>query len=203
MEHLGLFLITLLGMILIPGPDLIFVTSRAVATGKMAAVYSSLGIAAGYLVYTIFVALGVEILFKTWPFLFDILKTIGLIYLVYLAYKLFNSKPSSMDSVTQAPLATQQNFKQGLITSALNPKGLLFFFSILPQFYVDSSLPFWLFASILGVITSIMCLIVYASIGITIASMNEKWVTTAKHGSLITKATSFVLILVVIVMFLN
>jgi threonine/homoserine/homoserine lactone efflux protein len=203
MEHLGLFLITLLGMILIPGPDLIFVTSRAVSTGRMAAFQSSLGIAAGYLVYTACVALGVELLFKTWPILFDVLKTAGLIYLVYLAYKLFRSTHSPMDSAALAPFANRKNFKQGLITSALNPKGLLFFFSILPQFYVEASLPFWLFACIFGVITSLMCLIVYSTIGITIASMSKKWVASSQQGAVISKATSLVLIALVIIMFLN
>lgn len=203
MENAGIFFVTVLGMILIPGPDLLFVTSRVLSFGKRAAFASSLGIACGYLIHTALVAAGVQVIFQNWPIFFDIIKFMGLGYLIYLAIMLLRARDFSMGENNSNTRGGYVTFKQGMVTSLLNPKGLMLFFSLIPQFYVEGSGAFWQFSLIMGAIASLTCFCVYATIGYTIGTTSERWVGSANQGPLIAKATSVILIAVVIFMFLN
>lgn len=159
------FVATVVSLIAVPGPDMIYVLGRSMAFGRRSGLFSSLGIAAGYVLLTLLVATGFQIVFETWPPLFSILKYAGIIYLTYLAWRLITSEGVSPGAAGPSTDSDWRAFSSGVATSALNPKGLLFYFSILPQFFVAGTWPFWQHALVYGFTTSALCLVLYSAMG--------------------------------------
>ncbi|KZL19631.1 Leucine efflux protein [Pseudovibrio axinellae] len=185
-----LFLITILSLIVVPGPDMLYVTSRALASGRPAALKASLGISAGYLVFTVLVAAGFQSLFMAEPRLFQAIRWVGLAYLMYLAYRLFFAQGMwTSDEEPQAPAHTN-DLKFGFLTSLLNPKGMLFYFSLLPQFYVPEAMPFWIYALVFGFLASLLCLIVYYGIGSLVSGPARLWLANSDNGKRVSMLAS-------------
>lgn len=132
-----LFLSASIALILTPGPDMVFVTTRGIALGRRAGIFSALGIAAGLLVHTTAAALGLALLFKISLTFYYAVKYLGVAYLVYLGAKTLLGGGSPVDlnhRVDEQPAGRM--FWQGFLTNLLNPKIALFFMSFLPQFVV-------------------------------------------------------------------
>lgn len=83
--HFFLFIVMVTNLIIVRGPDMLYVVSPSITRGRLACWYSALGIASGYAVSTILVAVGVGFIFEARPGLFLTIKIAGLIYLTYLA----------------------------------------------------------------------------------------------------------------------
>ncbi|STY64571.1 Leucine efflux protein [Mannheimia haemolytica] len=137
---------------LTPGSDTIYILTRTIAEGKKSGLMSSFGILAGILCHILAVSLGLagilcHILAVSLglagivahsPTLFNFLKYAGAIYLCYLGIKMWR-EPLVLEKINLDKLPLWKIFRQGLITNLLNPKVLLFFLALLPQF-VSSNL---------------------------------------------------------------
>lgn len=131
---LTFFLISL-GLVLTPGPNMIYLVSRALSQGWRAAAISLLGTAAGFVVYAVCAALGLTAIALAVPLLYDIIKYAGAAYLLWLAWQ--SLRPSGASPFVTRELTPQgkrQLFVIGLVTNLLNPKIALFYMSLLPQF---------------------------------------------------------------------
>ncbi len=84
---LSLFIPASLLLIIAPGPDILFVVTQGVSSGKRAGFFTALGLAFGNSVHTVAAALGVSLIFKTSVVAFTVFKVAGALYLFYLAYK--------------------------------------------------------------------------------------------------------------------
>ncbi|GHB25748.1 lysine transporter LysE [Pseudovibrio japonicus] len=185
-----LFLITILSLIIVPGPDMLYVTSRALASGKPAALKASVGIAGGYVVFTVLVAAGFQSLFLAEPRLFQAIRWIGLAYLMYLAYRLFFAGGNwTAEGNEPAPVDTN-DLKFGFLTSLLNPKGMFFYFSLLPQFYMPEVMPFWIYALVFGMVASLLCLIVYYGVGSLVSGPARAWLANSNNGKRVSMLAS-------------
>ncbi len=185
-----LFLMTSLSLIIVPGPDMLYVTSRALASGRPAALKASLGISAGYLVFTVLVAAGFQSVLMAEPRLFQAMRYVGLAYLMYLAYRLFFAD-GMWTSGEKLQEATETNdLKFGFMTSLLNPKGMLFYFSLLPQFYLPEAMPFWVYALVFGMVSSTLCLIVYYGVGSLVSGPARLWLANSNNGKRISMLAS-------------
>lgn len=127
-------------IILVPGPSVLFVVGRALAHGRRTALTSVLGNTLGAFVLTAAVALGVGTLVARSLVVFTILKLVGAAYLIYLGVQAFRHRRSLQEAVG-APAAVARNraLWQGFVVGATNPKTLVFFAAVLPQF-VDRDL---------------------------------------------------------------
>ena len=134
-HDIGLFMAAGWLLNITPGPDMLFITGRAVAHGFRAGAAAAFGIAAGCLVHTTAVALGLAALLATSVLAFDVVKLLGAGYLAYLGLKLLFA-PRSVAAVERTDVAAHAGgiFWQGFITNVLNPKVALFFLAFLPQF---------------------------------------------------------------------
>lgn len=178
------FVATVVSLIAVPGPDMIYVLGRSMAHGRRSGLFSSLGIAAGYALVTLLVAAGFQIVFETWPALFSVLKYAGIAYLAYLACRLIASDGAGADEVGPSTNSDWRAFASGVATSALNPKGQLFFFSILPQFFVAGTWPFWQHALVYGFTTCVLCFVLYSALGAAAVYGSRRWAagpTARKH----------------------
>lgn len=133
--HYEVFLITGILLNLIPGADTMYIVGRSVSQGRKAGVFSVLGIITGSLIHTLFVAFGLSIILIKSVFLFNTIKILGVIYLVYLGIRMLLEKSNAAFQATEVhKLNIRKIYVQGILTSLTNPKVSLFFLSFLPQF---------------------------------------------------------------------
>lgn len=132
-QNLLLFLSLTWILIITPGPDLIYVLTKGIASGRKAGLISAVGVTLGILVHTILAALGLSLILKTSATAFLIVKMIGAGYLIYLGIKALISK-QEFEMKQEGQTSSRKIFFQGLISNTLNPKVALFFMAFLPQF---------------------------------------------------------------------
>jgi len=130
----GLFLAACLALACTPGPDMIFVVSRALAQGPRAGLVSAAGLTLGLAAHTLLAAFGVSVLLATSATAFMLLKSAGAIYLMWIGVQLWRAPPTLHFERGATPLATPRLFLQGSLSALLNPKLALFFLAFLPQF---------------------------------------------------------------------
>ena len=138
LHSLTLFVLAGLALNITPGPDMLYVATRAVSNGRRAGVVSALGIGTGTLVHIAVVAIGLAALLAATPAAYLAVQLGGAAYLCYLGYRAIRSR-SSMTLELDVSAAPSRIFWQGVITNVLNPKVALFFLAFLPQF-VDPAL---------------------------------------------------------------
>jgi threonine/homoserine/homoserine lactone efflux protein len=139
-ERVLAFALVAFGIIVVPGPTVLFVVSRGVALGRGAAVLSALGNNAGLLLQVIAVALGLGALVTQSAAVFTVLKLIGAGYLIYLGVQAIRHRSAMSSALAASPPAQRSRrvLREGFIVGATNPKAALLFTAILPQF-VDRS----------------------------------------------------------------
>ncbi|NUO58193.1 MAG: LysE family translocator [Hamadaea sp.] len=134
-----------LGMVLTPGPNMMYVVSRSIGQGRKAGLISLGGVAVGFLVYIVATALGLSALFAAVPELYLSVKIAGALYLGWLAWKAL--RPGGVSVF--APTAVEAHppvklFAMGLVTNLLNPKAAIMYASMMPQFLdVPAGHVFW------------------------------------------------------------
>ena len=133
-HNFSLFIAASLVLILVPGPDSIYVVSRSISQGRQAGLLSSWGTCTGAFVHTIAAALGLSAILSTSAYSFTIVKSIGAIYLIYLGVKSFFAQSDWELDLDQKTLSNWAIFRQGVLVDVLNPKTAIFFLAFLPQF---------------------------------------------------------------------
>ncbi|MEX5540153.1 LysE family translocator [Pseudomonas poae] len=124
-----------LGMVLTPGPNMIYLISRSICQGRMAGLISLSGVALGFVVYMLSAALGITALLMAVPFAYDALRLGGALYLAYLAWQAIRPGGRSPFQVRDLPKDSPRKlFTMGLVTNLLNPKVAVMYLSLLPQF---------------------------------------------------------------------
>jgi threonine/homoserine/homoserine lactone efflux protein len=124
-----------LALVVIPGPNLIYIITRGIQQGRRAALVSSLGVQAGMVVHTVLAALGLSALVASSPVLYDVLKYAGAAYLLWMGISLLRKRHATVDpSVPVRPAPMRRLFVNGMVTNLLNPKVILFVLALLPQF---------------------------------------------------------------------
>jgi threonine/homoserine/homoserine lactone efflux protein len=128
---------TLAGVILviIPGPSVLFIVGRALAHGRRAALASVAGNTAGASLVVLVVALGLGAIAAQSVAVFTTLKLVGAAYLVYLGVQTIRKRGDIVARLGEpAAPADRRMFWQGVIVGVTNPKVLVFFAAVLPQF---------------------------------------------------------------------
>jgi threonine/homoserine/homoserine lactone efflux protein len=106
-----------------PGPDNIYVLMQSIVNGKKYGLATVAGLISGCLVHTTLVAFGVSAIIKESDILFFVIKLLGALYLLYLAFRVYKSSSKlslSSDNIVKKSLL--QLFKQGFIMNVFNPK---------------------------------------------------------------------------------
>jgi threonine/homoserine/homoserine lactone efflux protein len=128
------------GLILIPGPSMLFVIGRSLALGRIGGLLSVVGNAAGCLVIAAAVALGLGVIIEESVVVFTIVKIAGALYLVYLGIQTIRhrNEAGAADGAAIAPRSKLRVLGEGFLVGLTNPKIIVFFIAVLPQF-VDRS----------------------------------------------------------------
>lgn len=197
-ETLLLFYTASVLLALTPGPDNLFVLAQAAQRGKLAGIAVTLGLCTGVVGHTMAVALGVAALFQTSPFAFNLLKYLGAVYLLYLAWQSFRAGASLEKDGPGETLNYKGLYLRGIIMNATNPKVSIFFLAFLPQFTNPERgplLPQFLFLGILFILATIP---VFGGISLLAARLSRGFRHSEKTQLLLNRAAGAVFLLLAI-----
>jgi threonine/homoserine/homoserine lactone efflux protein len=134
-----------------PGPAVLLIVSLSLSRGFRPGLAASLGILSANAMYFILSATSLgAILLASWQ-LFTVIKWLGAAYLIWLGIRMFLSASSRPEPDRSAPqrLPSHRFFSLGFLTQGANPKALVFFTAILPQF-IDANSPIGFQVLVLG-----------------------------------------------------
>jgi threonine/homoserine/homoserine lactone efflux protein len=155
---LGVALVEL-GLVLVPGPNMVHLVSRSITQGRCAGLISLLGVAAGFLLYLAAAVAGLAAFFAVVPAAYTALKLGGAAYLLYLAWQAV--RPGGTDVFVPRELPVERPrrlFATGLVTNLLNPKVAVLYMSLLPQFIDPAGAPVAVQSLLLGLVQIMIAL---------------------------------------------
>jgi threonine/homoserine/homoserine lactone efflux protein len=186
---LSVFVLAALGLLVIPGPAVLYIVTRSAAQGRRAGLASVLGIELGSLVHSIAAAIGLSAILTTSALAFTIVKYVGSAYLIYLGIRTLMTKTDTAEERNSPSRTYMQLFGKGFLVNLLNPKTALFFYAFLPQF-VDPSrgtaVQQILFLGALFVILATCTDSTYALIGSSVGKFITRWPNYRKFQRYIT-----------------
>ncbi len=167
LETIILFVITELAFVLSPGPAVWLVVSRSMARGAGAGFRANLGIAAANLMFYVLSAAGVTAIILASHTLFMVIKWLGAAYLVWMGLGMLRSAWAGEQNIAleKKPVQKGRDFLHGFVIQASNPKNLVAFIAIFPQF-IDPEGDIALQFAILAVITFALEIPILAAYGL-------------------------------------
>jgi threonine/homoserine/homoserine lactone efflux protein len=126
-------------LVAIPGPNMVYVVTRAVSHGRAAGIVSAFGVEAGTLVHIGLAVAGLAAVVAASPAAFTAIRLAGAAYLIHLARHAVRSRRNALTSPGAAEVSRGRMFRDGLVINLLNPKVGVFFLAFLPQFATDGS----------------------------------------------------------------
>lgn len=134
-SHWIAFALVSLGMVLTPGPNMMYLISRSICQGPKAGLISLGGVGVGFLIYMSMAAFGITALMMAIPYAYDVLRFGGALYLLWLAWQAVRPGGRAPFQVKDLPVDRPRRlFLMGLMTNMLNPKAAMLYLSLLPQF---------------------------------------------------------------------
>jgi threonine/homoserine/homoserine lactone efflux protein len=175
-DHLLTFAAAAFVLIVIPGPSVLFEISRSVALGRRAGLATVAGNALGELVQATAVAVGIGAIIQRSAPLFTMVKVIGVAYIIFLGVRAIRDRQALSKAFDAAvvPRSDRRIFAEGFIVGATNPKSLVFFAAILPQFVVATAGPVPAQLALLGFVFVVIAL-VSDSAWVVVAGTARDW----------------------------
>ena len=132
--HLWMFFVMVFGVVLLPGLDMAFVLGSALVGGRRAGFTATAGVVAGGVCHVAMGALGIVAVVQLVPAAFNVVLLAGAAYIAWIGFSLLKSRTAFGEPSGQRARSRAATFRQGMITSLLNPKAYLFTLAVLPQF---------------------------------------------------------------------
>jgi threonine/homoserine/homoserine lactone efflux protein len=126
------YLLTVIVVVLVPGPDMLFCLASGLRGGPRSGLLAAVGAASGEVVHIGASALGLAAAFAAAPLLFDAVRIVGAGYLLALGLRTIRRRDAHLAGATG--ISARRAYSQGLMTNLLNPKMALFSVAFLPQF---------------------------------------------------------------------
>lgn len=130
-----LFIAACIVLVVTPGPNMLYLLSRAICQGRMAGMVSLAGVVAGFIVHMLCAAVGLSALLVAVPLAFDTVKFAGALYLLWMAWD--TVRPGGRSPLEPRALPAESPpalFVKGFLTNLLNPKVAMFYLALFPQF---------------------------------------------------------------------
>ncbi len=173
------YLIATILIILAPGPSVLFTIARAIAWGRLAAIATVIGNASGMFLVSVFVAVGLGPILQSSEFLYNAIQWAGGAYLIYLGYAaIAASKVDAQDmrAGTGSKPTFLTSIRNGFWVGVLNPKSVVFFAAILPQFIDEEKSNVTAQLLFLGAIFALIALISDGAYGL-LAGTIRQWLS--------------------------
>jgi threonine/homoserine/homoserine lactone efflux protein len=183
-QNLAQFVLASVAIILVPGPSVMFVIARAVAWGRLTALLTALGNALGMLLLSVFIAVGLGPLLQRYELLLIVVQVLGGMYLIHLGIDAWRHKQEHADDMVKIEEVKPINYqilRQGFTVGALNPKALIFFSAVFPQFVDPDVGSITIQLLIFGAIFTALALILDGTWGVLVGSSRDWFVTSRKR----------------------
>ncbi len=175
LSHLLTFALAAALLIALPGPSVLFVIGRTLALGRRAGLLSVAGNASGMLIQTSLVALGVGALVAESIVVLTVIKFAGAAYLVFLGIQAIRHRHRVAAPPEQAsPRSTLRLLGEGFVVGVTNPKSIVFFVAILPQFVDATAGAIPLQLAELGLVFVVLALVMDSTWALT-AGVARSW----------------------------
>ena len=165
MENILLFILAVLALMVVPGPDMAYVIANGMTYGKKGALYSALGIGVGGLILTLILWVILHFTLSLQNDALVYIQYAGAAYMLYLAYKIL-SETSDKDELIFKETSGNIFFR-GMVTNISNPKAIVFFMAFIPPFIPTNTENPSLYAAMLGVILCVIGTTINFGFGIT------------------------------------
>jgi threonine/homoserine/homoserine lactone efflux protein len=169
-----LFCVACVALAATPGPNMLFLVSRTLAQGRAAGFVSLAGTSSGFALHAVAAALGLSALLAAVPIAFEIVRWAGAIYLAWLAIVTWRASDAPDTGVAPPRVAPAAMYRQGLLTSVLNPKVAVFQLALFPQF-VDPARGSVLMQSLMLALTQLVIVIAGDSVCVFAATGARRW----------------------------
>jgi len=133
-SHLVAFTLAAALLIVLPGPSVLFVIGRALSIGRVGALLSVAGNALGMFLQVVAIALGLGVLLEQSVLLFTVVKFVGAAFLVYLGVQAIRHRKRAAQATSPASRSRVRSLVEGVVVGVTNPKSVVFFVAVLPQF---------------------------------------------------------------------
>ncbi|MGY5802915.1 LysE family translocator [Rhizobium sp. LEGMi12c] len=195
-ENLWLFFILLLGIIIVPGMDMLFVLANSLTGGSNRGLAATGGIMVGGAVHSLNGAVGIGLLMHFVPVLFNPLLVIGGAYMAFIGYTLMRSSITVGGEGPAGSRSAWKAFRQGAVTCLINPKAYLFIFAVYPQFLKPDYGPMWIQAVIMGAMTIATQFAVYGALAVTAGRSRDLLVANPRATAFAGRAAGLLLVAV-------
>ena len=179
-DILSAFILTAVGFTLAPGPDMLYVLTQSVTSGWRKGFTTARGLVTGLIIHTLSVAFGLGYVLERFPAVFVIIKGIGALYLIYLAYLLWRQKQSK-DVNTIEKKEFKKDFTTGFIMNLTNPKVSLFFLGFFPAFRFHDTWSITYQFLLLGLLFMLQALLIFFIIAFFSERYGRSFVTPKKQ----------------------
>lgn len=184
MEHLWLFALLVLGIVLLPGMDMAFVLSTSLADGYRAGLAAVLGLMIGGAAHIIMGIAGLGVVLQMVPAAFNAMLFLGAAYVAWLGVGLWRS-PGSMVSAQAAPhRRLRRVFVGATATCLLNPKAYMFMVAVFPQFIRPDHGRVLQQAVVLGAIVVAIQALVYGGVALGASRLRE-WLARSEQSQVL------------------
>jgi threonine/homoserine/homoserine lactone efflux protein len=167
------YMVIVIGLLVVPGPAVLLVITRAVQGGRKIGIMTGLGIASGDMIHAFSAAVGLSAVLITSALAFNVIKWAGAAYLVYIGLRAFFGMAGGKNSVRLVPVKAGAAYIQAVGAEVLNPKTAMFFLAFLPQFvHPETGSTFVQFMT-LGSILAAMSIVYTTTIVLTIGPLSR------------------------------
>lgn len=176
LEQLISFIVASIILTIMPGPDNIFVLTESLTKGTREGLYISFGLIGGVVMHTTAAATGLSIILKQSEILFLIVKYLGVLYMLWMAWGAYRDRGAPVDiDIDKVGVRGSFTtlFRRGFLMNILNPKVALFFIAFLPQFVVESDISTTIQMFILGALFMSQGLVIFSLIAILAGRMTK------------------------------
>jgi threonine/homoserine/homoserine lactone efflux protein len=196
---LPIFLLAVLALAVVPGPDLALIVSHSLARGVRAGVWCSVGIAAAGFIQTALVAFGLGHLLQRMPAVADAVRLVGAAYLMWIGIRMLVKSRRPAEGASDAPRGVDREtaygwLARGLINNLLNPKALLFFSLFLPQFVTMQGEAMPLQLVLLGTILTVVVMAVNVGVAWAAGSIRRAFKPSDRFDRLGTRVLGVVFV---------
>lgn len=167
------FLLTSFVVVVTPGTGVLFTVSTGLSQGKMASFYASVGCTLGIVPHMMVAGLGLAATLHAGALAFQILKVLGVIYLLYLAVMTWRDRSAFRVDDRAKPESPFKLIVKAILLNSLNPKLTLFFLAFLPQFIEAGSAQYLFNFSMLSALFMAMTLAVFVGYGLLAHSFRQ------------------------------
>jgi threonine/homoserine/homoserine lactone efflux protein len=189
LSSLAAFAAVSFAIIIIPGPSVMFVVGRALSLGRRAALVTVAGNAVGFYVQVVLVALGLGAIVERSAAVFTAVKLVGAVYLVWLGAQAIMHRRRNAHlsmAVEGADVVTHRSvFVDGFVVGVANPKTIVFFAAVLPQFVARGGAPAGMQMLALGIIFAVIALASDSMWGLAAGTARQWFVGSSRRLELV------------------